>query len=89
MKSLNVLETVLLNGIGMRILLGIILGAPICSVALPFVTLLRHEKTCFLHMQKNKDTHQLSGNCGTDHCLCFRYIDSAIPLLSKSEISSL
>ena len=27
--------------------------------------------------------------CTADQCLCFHYIDSTIPLLSKSEISSL
>ena len=49
----------------------------------------RHEKTGFLHMQKNKATDQLRGNCEADQGLCFRYIDSTIPLLSKSKISSL
>ena len=38
---------------------------------------------------KNKDTDQLRGNREADQRLCFRYIDSTIPLLSKSEISSL
>ena len=37
----------------------------------------------------NKDADQLRGNREADQRLCFRYIDSAIPLLSKSEISSL
>ena len=37
----------------------------------------------------NKDADQLRGNRKADQRLCFRYIDSAIPLLSKSEISSL
>ena len=40
---------------------------------------LRHEKTCF----------GISENKGSDHHLCFSYIDSTIPLLPKSEISSL
>ena len=35
---------------------------------------------------ENKDADQLRGY---DQCLCFRYIDSTIPLLSKYEISSL
>ena len=35
---------------------------------------------------ENKDADQLRGY---DQRLCFRYIDSAIPLLSKSEISNL
>ena len=38
---------------------------------------------------ENKDADQLRGNREADHRLCFRHIDSKIPLLSKSEISSL
>ena len=38
---------------------------------------------------ENKDADQLRGNRKADQRLCFRYIDSTIPLLSKSEISSL
>ena len=38
---------------------------------------------------KNKDADQLRGYCEADQHLCFRYIDSTIPLLPKSEISSL
>ena len=38
---------------------------------------------------ENKDADQLRGNRERDQRLCFRYIDSTIPLLSKSEISSL
>ena len=38
---------------------------------------------------ENKDTDQLRGNHEADQRLCFRYIDSTIPLLSKSKISSL
>ena len=38
---------------------------------------------------ENKDADQLCGNREADQHLCFRYIDSTIPLLSKSEISSL
>ena len=37
----------------------------------------------------NKGAGQLRGNRAADQRLCFRYIDSAIPLLSKSEIGSL
>ena len=33
---------------------------------------------------KNKDADQLRGNREADQRLCFRYIDSKIPLLSKS-----
>ena len=42
----------------------------------------RHEKTGFLHMRKQRLR-------SADQRLCFRYTDSTIPLLSKSEISSL
>ena len=38
---------------------------------------------------ENKDADQLRGNREADQRLCFLYIDSTIPLLSKSEISSL
>ena len=38
---------------------------------------------------KNKDTDQLRGDREADQRLCLRYIDSTIPLLSKSEVSSL
>ena len=37
---------------------------------------------------ENKDADQLRGNREADQRLCFRYIDSTINLLSKSEISS-
>ena len=37
---------------------------------------------------ENKDADQLRGNREADQCLYFRYTDSTIPLLSKSEISS-
>ena len=57
----------------------------------------RYEKTGFLHMRKqtafciceNKNADQLRGNREADQRLCFRYTDSTIPLLPKSEISSL
>ena len=38
---------------------------------------------------ENKDADQLRSNCAADQHLCFRYSDSTIPLLPKSEISSL
>ena len=38
---------------------------------------------------ENKDADQLGGNREADQHLCFRYTDSTIPLLPKSEISSL
>ena len=36
-----------------------------------------------------KDAYQLSGNRSADQRLCFRYIDRTVPLLPKTEISSL
>ena len=38
---------------------------------------------------ENKDADQLRGNREADQRLCFRYTDKTIPLLPKSEISSL
>ena len=49
----------------------------------------RHETTNILHMRKNKDADELRGKREADQRLWFRYIDSTIPLLSKSEISSI
>ena len=37
---------------------------------------------------ENKGADQLRSNCEADQHLCFRYMDSTIPLLLKSEISS-
>ena len=55
---------------------------------------LRHEKTGF-YICQNKGADQLCSydqlcsNCTADQRLCFRYIDSTITFLPKSEISSL
>ena len=38
---------------------------------------------------ENKDADQLRGNREADQRLCFRYIDSTIPVVPKYEISSL
>ena len=38
---------------------------------------------------ENEDADQLRGNREADQRLCFRYTDSTIPLLPKSEISSI
>ena len=43
----------------------------------------------FFCICENKDADQLRGNRKADQPPCFRYIDSTITLLSKSEISSL
>ena len=50
---------------------------------------LRHEKTKIVHICVNKDADQLRGNPEADRRLYFHYMDSTIPLLTKSEISSL
>ena len=42
-----------------------------------------------IYIFENKDVDQLRGNHEADQRLCFRYMDSTIPLLSKSKISSL
>ena len=46
-----------------------------------------HGKTNNL-LGENKDADQLRGNREADQRLCFRYSDSTIPLLLKSEILS-
>ena len=45
------------------------------------------EKTCL--SRKPKGTFKMGGCWAADQCLCFPYIDSTIPLLPKSKISSL
>ena len=60
----------------------------------------KYESFCISHMSlvirkpafclcENKDADQLRGDREADQRLCFRYTDSTIPLLPKSEISSL
>ena len=46
-------------------------------------------KPAFCILCENKDADQLRGNREADQRLCFRYTDSTISLLPKSEISSL
>ena len=41
-----------------------------------------HVKTRFLPME-NKGADQLRSNCEADRRLCFRYMDSTVPLLPK------
>ena len=66
-----------------------------CSTLLEFIIWAQ----CHLHMShlmgkpticigENKDADQLRGNREADQRLCFRYSDSTIPPLLKSEISS-
>ena len=52
-----------------------------------------HNMSCIIRKPafgvcKNKGADQLSGKRRAGQCLYFGYIDSTIPLLSKSEISS-
>ena len=46
-------------------------------------------KLAFLYICENKDADQLRGNREADQRLCFRYTDSTIHLLPKSELSSI
>ena len=55
---------------------------PMCKMSL----VMRQPAFCIC---ENKDADQLRGNREADQCLCFRYSDSMIPLLSKSKISRL
>ena len=48
---------------------------------------LSHKKSAIC-ICKSKDADQLHGNREADQCLCFRYTDSTLLLLLKSEISS-
>ena len=48
-----------------------------------------HGKKSTICIGKNKGADQLRINCGADQCLCFFYMESTIPLLSTSKISSL
>ena len=47
----------------------------------------RHEETGVC-LCENKGADQLRSNCEADQRLCFRYMDSTIPLLSKYKIFS-
>ena len=49
----------------------------------------RREKTGFLHICENKDPYQLCSNCTAVQRLCFRYMDSTIPLLNPKFQASL
>ena len=63
-----------------------ILKASEVSIILHWSRVVRKPAFCIC---ENKDADQLRGNREADQRLCFRYIDSTIPLLPKSEISSL
>ena len=63
-------------------------GKPIAVTDLVENVLFLMRKPDFCICQ-NKDADQLRSNCAADQRLCFRYTNSTIPLLAKSEISSL
>ena len=69
----------------------IIIQFVLYQVLLTFQFEPHHEKTCFLHMRKQRcrSAASLRANSAADQHLCFHYIDCTIPLLPKSEISSL
>ena len=54
-----------------------------------FVNLSRPVGKPTICIGKNKGADQLRSNCEADQCLCFRYMDSTVPLPSKSKISRL
>ena len=47
----------------------------------------RHMGKPTIRLGENKGADQLRSNCEADQRLCFRYSDSTVPLLLKSEIS--
>ena len=53
-----------------------------------FFVLSRHMGKPTICLGENKGADQLHSNCEADQRLCFRYSESTIPLLLKSEISS-
>ena len=59
------------------------------SISNTFLYMSRVVRKPALCICENKDADQLRGNHEADQHLCFRFIDSTIPLLPKSKISSL
>ena len=64
-------------------------GKSISSLKLLFTNELPHEKTNNLRMRKQRRRSASRYYREADQRLCFRYMDSTIPLLSKPKISSL
>ena len=62
------------------------MGLPRLHYVIHLSHLMRKPTIC---LGKNKGADQLCSNCEVDQRLCFRYSDSTVPLLLKSEISSL
>ena len=72
-----------------------ILSASDTNQAVQLLVMARDLKFCIKEVEglyypssENKGADQLRGNREADQRLCFRYTDSIIPLLPKSEISS-
>ena len=65
------------------------LPTPEDHVVVPGNTLSRVLRKPAFCICENKGADQLHSNCPADHGLCFRYIDTTIPLLPKSENSNL
>ena len=70
-----------------------LVGSKVCLM-LVYIALLTDEMSLVVRKPvfcicENKDADQLRGNREADQRLYFRYTDSTIPLLPKSEISSL
>ena len=59
------------------------------EVGLHYLNLSRVVRKPAFSLCKNKDADQLRSNREADQHLCFCHMDSAIPLLSKFEFSSL
>ena len=75
--SLNILS----DGVGLQVLTTLITALPLQHMS----RIVRKPDFC---LGENKGADQLRGYREADLRLCFRYSDSTIPLLLKSEISS-
>ena len=93
-----VLRSILICGVSIlyQLLFNIYENKRLCSLCScnSHIIIIKYEpphgkKTTTICIGKNKGADQFCINCGADQCLCFFYMDSTIPLLSKSKISSL
>ena len=91
-----VLRSILICGVSVlyQLLFNIYENKRLCSLCLcnSHIIVIKYEpqhgKKPTICIGKNKGADQLR-ICGADQCLCFFYMDSTIPLLSKSKTSSL
>ena len=72
---------IVLNGFALKI---VSFKFPLGDVSNNLSLVMRKPDFCIC---ENKDADQLRGDREADQRLCFRYMDSTIPLLFKSEIS--